>query len=373
MKTEALIQPTPPLESGQPDTEVPAKPARRGLTRAQMIGGLGLVLLAALPIPFGDFGFFVGQYVTIYAILGLSVVVVTGYAGLISLMPYSFAGIGVVVVGLAVANWGWPFWLAVLLATAATLPVSILVGVSSVRLKGLYLAIATLTFSNALGETFFKWDAATGGAAGWIIERPVIGPIDFSTDLNYYLLCLVAVFVLLWMIEGLRTSRIGRAMLAVKDNELEAQALGINVYKTKLAAFVLSGLLAGFGGALLGGLLLSVTPSAFQSPLAESTSILLVTLVAIGGMDRAIGAFFGAVALVVQQQVFSGAEFFFAFVGVYAAAVLIAFMMFRPGGIVQVVKILVGLTRRRPALGVAIIMIILILNVGAAWLFIALS
>jgi branched-chain amino acid transport system permease protein len=378
VKTEVLLgtgsngaghgSPTPELES--PPV---APPVRRGLSRVQLIGFGLLLLLAALPIPFGDFGFFVGQYALIYAILGMSVVVVTGYAGLISLMPYSFAGIGAMTTGVAMASWGWPFFLAVPLAMLATVPIAILVGISSVRLKGLYLAIATLTFSNALGETLFKWDGFTGGQSGWSIQRPVVGPVDFSTDLSFYLLCLGVVFALLWMVEGLRTSRIGRAMLAVRDNELEAQALGINVYKTKLTAFVLGGMLAGLGGAFLAGLVLLVTPSGFQSPIAEATSILLVTLVAIGGMDRAIGAFFGAVSLVVQQQIFQGAEFFYAFVGIYAAAVLILFLMFRPGGLVQVGKLQLDLIRARPILGIAIVTAIVAVNVGVAWLFVSLS
>ncbi len=128
--------------------------------------------IALLPIPFGDFGFFVGQYGAVYAMIGLSVVIVTGYAGLISVMPYSFAGIGAIFTGLAMASWGWPFWLALLFAALATVPISVLVGISSVRLKGLYLAIATLTFANALGETLFKWDRVTGGQSGWLVERP---------------------------------------------------------------------------------------------------------------------------------------------------------------------------------------------------------
>jgi branched-chain amino acid transport system permease protein len=350
-----------------------APPTRRGFTRVQLIGFGLLLLLAALPIPFGDFGFFVGQYALIYAILGMSVVVVTGYAGLISLMPYSFAGIGAMTTGVAMASWGWPFWLSALLAAVATVPVAVLVGISSVRLKGLYLAIATLTFSNALGETVFKWDAFTGGASGWSTARPVVGPVNFNSDISFYLLCLGVVFALMFMIEGLRTSRTGRAMLAVRDNELEAQALGINVYKTKLTAFVIGGMVAGLGGAFLAALVQLVTPTGFQSPIAEATSILLVTLVAIGGMDRAIGAFFGAVSLVVQQQVFQGAEFFYAFVGIYAAAVLILFLMFRPGGLVQVGKIQVALIRHRPVLGVAIVVAIVAVNVGLAWLFVSLS
>ena len=133
-------------------------------------------MISLIPIPFGDFGLFVGQYAAVYAMIGLSVVIVTGYAGLISLMPYSFAGIGAVITGLAVAGWGWPVWLAIPLAGLATVPISVLVGISSIRLKGLYLAIATLTFANALGETFFKWERVTGGNSGWLIERPVLGP-----------------------------------------------------------------------------------------------------------------------------------------------------------------------------------------------------
>jgi branched-chain amino acid transport system permease protein len=275
--------------------------------------------------------------------------------------------------GIAMASWGWPFWLAALLASIATVPIAVLVGVSSVRLKGLYLAIATLTFSNALGETLFKWDAFTGGQSGWLTARPIVGAVNFSSDLSFYVLCLGVVFGLMWMIEGLRTSRIGRAMLAVRDNELEAQALGINVYKTKLTAFVIGGMVAGLGGAFLAALVQLVTPTGFQSPIAEATSILLVTLVAIGGMDRAIGAFFGAVSLVVQQQVFQGAEFFYAFVGIYAAVVLILFLMFRPGGLVQVGKIQLDLIRARPVLGIAIVVAIVAVNVGLAWLFVELS
>lgn len=356
-------------------TEAPPTipPRKRGLSGAQVVGLAGLAVLVALPIPFGNFGFFVGQFALVYAILGLSVIVVTGYAGLISLMPYTFAGIGAVAAGAAMASWGWPFWLAVPFAALATLPISLLVGISSVRLKGLYLAIATLTFANALGETFFTWDRVTGGDIGWLVERPAVGFLDLSGDAAFYVLLLAVVFLLVWMVEGLRTSRLGRAMLAVRDNELEAQAIGINVYKTKLVAFTIGGMLAGVGGAFLAMLLINVTPQAFQSPLAETTSILLVTLVVIGGIDRAIGAFFGAVTLVVQQQVFQGAEFFFAFFGIYAALLLILFLLFRPGGIVQVGNILVALTRRRPAVGIAVTVGIVVVNVGVAYLFLRLS
>jgi branched-chain amino acid transport system permease protein len=329
------------------------------LTPGRIAGGIGLAAVASLPIalgvrlPFanepivGGFALFVAQFALIYAMIGLSVTVVTGYGGMISLMPYSFAGVGAVTTGLVMTNWGWPFWLAVFMAALATLPISVLVGIASVRLKGLYLAIATLTISAALGDTFFKWGAVTGGRTGWTVQKPRLGPIDFSGDLAFYLLCLGTVLLLVWMVEGLRTSRMGRAMLAVKDNQLEAEALGINVYKTKLVAFMLSGMLAGIGGAFLASLIAVVSPSAFQSPLSEVTSILLVTLVVIGGIDRAWGAFFGAIVLVVNQQIAAGAELFFAFLGAYIGLGLILFLLFRPGGLVQVAKIQSDLIRSK--------------------------
>ncbi len=350
----------------------PKAPAKRRWvpTRGQLLGLAGLAAISLLPVPFGDFGFFVGQYAAVYAMIALSIVILTGYGGLISVMQYSFAGIGAIITGVAMASWGWPVWLAVPVAALATVPVAAMVGMISVRLKGFYLAIATLTFANALGETLFKWERVTGGQTGWLVERPSIGPFSFDTDVAFYLLCLGVVLLMVWMVEGLRTSRIGRAMLAVKDNELEAQALGINVYKTKLAAFVLSGIVAGIGGAFLAILLSSVTPTAFQSPFAEFTSIVLLSLVVIGGINRSIGAFFGAITLVVTQQVFAGAECFYSFVAVYSAAVLILFVLFRPGGLVEVGQRLGMLLRWKPALGIAVILVILSLNIGGAFFFV---
>jgi branched-chain amino acid transport system permease protein len=370
---------TPTLEKTQEvpqlDTPRAAPPSEWAfpISRAQLLGLAGLTLIALIPIPFGSFGFFVGAYALVYAMIGLSVTVVTGYSGLISLMPYSFAGIGAVITGLAMASWGWPFWLCVPLAAAATVPISILVGAIAVRLKGLYLAIATLTIAAMLGETFFTWTAVTHGDTGWTISRPTMGSVSFAGDRMFYVLCLGVALFLVWMIEGLRTSKLGRAMLAVRDNEREAQALGINVIQTKLAAFVIGGMMAGVGGAFLAVLLQNVVSvPVFQSPLADATSILLVTLVVVGGIDRAWGAFFGAIVFVVQSQVFQGASFFFAFVGIYSALLLITFLMFRPGGLLQISKLQLDLIKQRPVFGSLVVAGILGVNFGIAYLFLRL-
>lgn len=339
--------------------ETGAEPLGRGvslklprISRVRFLIGCVVLALGFLPLAFGSFGLYIAAYVAVWAMLELSVVVVTGYAGLISLMPFTFVGIGAFTTGVAVAVWGWPFWLAIPLAALATVPVSALVGGASVRLKGLYLAIATLTFGNAIGETLFKWDAFTGGQRGHEVDRPALVGVDFTSDFAFYVLTIVVALGLVWAVHGLKNSRAGRAMLAVRDNEREAQALGINVTKAKLMALVVGGMIAGVGGAFYMALLGTVAPAPLQSPYVELSSLLLVIWAVIGGIDSAYGAFLGAIALITQTVIFQGADRVFAWIGVYAAFVLIVFLLLRPGGIVQVVKIQAERIRENPRRGI---------------------
>ena len=107
------------------------------VTRLHAVLGVAFGALGLLPLAFGSFGQYIAAYVAVWAMLELSIVVVTGYAGLISLMPFTFVGIGTFTTGVAVSVWGWPFWLAVPFAALATVPVSIMVGAAAVRLRGL--------------------------------------------------------------------------------------------------------------------------------------------------------------------------------------------------------------------------------------------
>jgi branched-chain amino acid transport system permease protein len=189
----------------------------------------------------------------------------------------------------------------------------------------------------------------------------------------FYFLCLGVLLLLLWMAGGLRTSRLGRAMAAVRANEVEAQALGINPYKTKLMALLLGSMMAGVGGAFLGSLLVTPTGTPFRSPFVEFISLLLVTTVAIGGIDRPLGAFVGALGLVIQTQVFAGVIFLQAFIGIYTGLFLIVLLKFNPDGLVGLARRLRELTRRRPALGLSISGGLVLGNVGLAVLLVRLS
>ena len=379
MSTEPIVsvleQPAPETT---PDVEAPRVPLPEGwrfpIPRNWLValGGLGLLALIPVFAPNKPFPYFVGAYALIYAMIGLSVTVVTGYAGLVSLMPYSFAGIGSMMTAVAMASWGWPFWLAMPFAAVCTVPVAVLAGAISVRLRGLYLAIATLAIASLLGETFFTWQAITNGNEGWTLSRPSL----FSSDGMFYVLCFIAALFMVWMIEGLRTSRLGRSMRAVRDNEREAQALGINVSKTKLTAFVISGILAGVGGAFLSLLLQAVGglgTTVFQSPSTDAASIALIVLVVVGGLYRAWGAFFGAIIFTVQTQILGGHQFFGAFVGIYSAALLIVLLLFRPGGLLQIWQEQLALIKKRPAVGIPLVVGGIVLNIAIAWVFVKLG
>lgn len=329
-------------------TALPAPRRLAWLRPGTVVGVAALAALAVVPILLGDFASFVGARIAVTAVIGLSVTVVTGYAGQLSLMPYTFAGVGVFTSAHAISAWGWPVWFAVLLAAAATLPLSVVVGLVSVRLRGFYFAIATLTFASAAGATLFAWDRFTGGQQGLAVARPDLGPVAIAGDRAFYVLTLVSALFVVWAVLGLQRSRIGRAMSAVRENEVAAQALGVNVMKTKLIAFVVSGVIAGVGGVLHGMLLQHVTRTAYQTPFVEALGVTLVILVVVGGMRSAWGPFLGAAIIFVQQEVFRTALFFQYVLVALSAAAFIVILLKVPGGLVDIVRHEAAAVRRAP-------------------------
>ncbi|MBW3561695.1 MAG: branched-chain amino acid ABC transporter permease [Actinobacteria bacterium] len=318
-----------------------ALPVPRRLPRLSggtLVAVVALVFAILVPLIWGTFASFVGARIATTAIIGLSVTVVTGYTGQLSLMPYTFVGIGVFTSAHAITAWGWPFWFAALLAAAATLPLSLLVGLVSVRLRGFYFAIATLTFASAMGETLFDWEAFTGGQRGMFIERPEIFGASLVGDRAFYWLCLAAVLAVVWTVLGLQRSRIGRAMATVRENETEAQTLGVNVMKVKLVAFVISGIIAAIGGVFHGMLLQQVTPTPYQTPHVEFLSVTLIILVVVGGMRSAWGPFLGAGIIFVQLEVFRTALFLQYFIAAASALAFVVILLVVPGGLVDIVR-----------------------------------
>ena len=191
----------------------------------------------------------------ITSIIMLSVVVVTGYAGQLSLAQLAFAGIGGLAVSLLGETWGIPFPWSLLLAALICVPVGVLVGLPALRVRGINLAVVTLGAAYAADELIFNSSYLTGGDAGRSVPVPALFGYSFdplSHPNRFVYLCFGILLLVVLGVSGIRRGASGRRMLAVRDNERAAAALGVNITATKLGAFAFSAFLAGLGGALFG-------------------------------------------------------------------------------------------------------------------------
>jgi ABC-type branched-subunit amino acid transport system ATPase component/ABC-type branched-subunit amino acid transport system permease subunit len=235
---------------------------------------------------------------TAFAVAGLSLNVLMGYAGQISLGQYAFVGVGAFTTGLVtgVSDLRLP-WLVGLGASAVLGGlVAFVVGLPALRLRGLYLAVVTIGVAYAGYQSLFRIDRIGGGSAGKPVPRPYVGEHPIATNADFLALALV-VLVVVWQLDvNLCRSRLGRAFQMVKADETVAASFGIDVARTKLLAFTISGSMAGVAGCLLGTAYGTVTGTVFR----YEQSLLLVVVVVIGGLgSRAgvIGASYFAVLL----------------------------------------------------------------------------
>jgi branched-chain amino acid transport system permease protein len=232
----------------------------------------------------------------IVAIAALSVVVVTGLVGQMSLMPMTFAGIGALLVSKFATDWGVPFPWPILMAAAAATPIGVLLGVPALRVRGLNLAVVTIGAAVAINAMLFNNSDYTGGPSGSQVPSPSI--FGFSLDSvthpeRFGFLSLAVLVIVTALVLNLRRSAFGRRMLAVRGNERAAAAAGVNVAATKLQAFALSAAIASLSGGMLAYQLGAVSFERFDA----FSSITLVTVVYIAGIAAVSGGLLaGAIA-----------------------------------------------------------------------------
>jgi branched-chain amino acid transport system permease protein len=230
--------------------------------------------------------------VVIYAIVAVSLVVLTGWAGQISLGQWGFAGVGAFVAGCLAARADADFFLALLAAGCAGAVAAVVIGLPALRIQGLYLAVTTLAFGLAtqvylLSPNYFR---SVLPDTTHPLERPrLYGYVDLEDPRRFYFVCLVALALALMSARSLRGSRTGRAIVAGRDNVRGTQAYGINTSRARLAAFAVSGFWAAIGGGLFAYQQRVVEPGAFP----PSTSFLLLIIVVIGGVTSLPGAMLG--------------------------------------------------------------------------------
>lgn len=298
----------------------------------------GIILIAALPPLLLDGVWNLTlAYAAIYGLMGLSMVVLTGYVGQLSLMPATFVGVGAFTSADLVSRAATPFWVAAPLAALLTVPVALVIGMVALRLKGLYLAIMTLVFADVVQEFMFKQPWYTGEGGTVDAPRPHLGSIDFSSDKAYFVLVVLLTALFAVGVWNFSRSRTGRACYAVRDNESTAQALGINVAKYKLMAFALHGFIAGFAGALFAHWAGSVSAGGQRPQFGLERSLTIVLFTILGGVRSIWGPFIGgAIWVVLVQRMLAGSPNGQS-IALSIFGVLVLFtMLFRPSGLAGV-------------------------------------
>jgi branched-chain amino acid transport system permease protein len=228
--------------------------------------------------------------VLIYGLAGLSLMVLAGYTGLVSLGHAAFLGIGAYAHVYFAQNLGLPWVAAVALAAALTAAAGVLVGLPALRMTGVYLTIATLAFALIIQEVFVQWERVTGGLKGKPVDKPVILGVSFSNDVAFYFLCVGMLMGGLWLTSNVLRSPTGRAWVAIRDSEIAAQSMGVNLAVYKTMAFAYSAGLMGVAGALFAHKVGFLAPDIFSVLL----SIQLLLMVVVGGLGSLHGALFGA-------------------------------------------------------------------------------
>jgi len=223
----------------------------------------------------------------------LSIVVLTGYAGQLSLAQYSMAGFGAFVAGRLVAVYDIPFLLGLVVGVAAAVPLGMAFALPAVRTRGINLAIVTLGLGTTIELMLFRNRSYTGGVQGTQVGNPDLFGYDIGSikyPARYGIFVLVMALLAVWVVSNVRRGRSGRRLIAVRTNERAAAALGIDVMVAKLFAFSLASAIAALGGILLAFRLSSISYQSFTS----FTSITLAGLALVGGVGHLLGAFVGA-------------------------------------------------------------------------------
>ncbi|MCA0984064.1 branched-chain amino acid ABC transporter permease [Halobacillus yeomjeoni] len=274
--------------------------------------------------------------------IGLNIL--TGFTGQISIGVGAFLGVGGYTSAIITSTLGLSFWFAIPIAGIVTAAVGALFGIPSLRLKGLYLAIATLAAQFIILFVITRWTSLTGGTSGMVLQRPSIGGFSFMSADSYYYICLaVLLFTIIYTLNLFR-SRIGRAFLAVRDRDVAAQIMGINLFTYKVLSFAISSFFVGVAGALLAHYTMIVSPELYSI----TVSIQYLAMILVGGLGSILGSILGAIFIVLLPVILGyGVDFasiflpdmhhmLAAFQEVAFGAIIIFFLIFEPGGLAHI-------------------------------------
>jgi branched-chain amino acid transport system permease protein len=243
--------------------------------------------------------FFSDRILTIMTMIGIAIIsvhglnILTGYCGQISIGHVGFMAMGAYTSAILTANLGWSFWLALPCAALAAGMAGLIFGLPSLKLKGFYLIMATIAAHFIIMWVIVQLRGVTGGADGLAVPRPKIGSIVLKSKTSYFYLVMAITCLSTLVAKNIVRTRAGRAFVAIRDNDLAAEVMGVNLWAYKLLAFFIGCVFAGVAGSLLVHYIAFASPTQF--PFMDSVWYLGMLIV--GGMGSTSGAIFGAVSL----------------------------------------------------------------------------
>lgn len=270
---------------------------RTGTVRLWLV--LLLLALAVFPFMAGDYLLYMANLTGIAIVAAVGLNILTGAAGQISLGHAAFVGIGAYTSALLITRLGVPFVLCLPLAGLSAAFFGVIVGAPSMRMKGLYLCIATLAAQVIFEYLFKNWDSLTGGIRGINVPPPTIFGWELNNEFRFYFVTVPVVIIVVTAARNLFRTRVGRAFIAIRDRDFSAELMGINLFRYKLYAFALSSFLAGVAGCLWVNFIKIVTPEHF--PLHES--IRYLAMIIVGGLGSVLGSIFGAIFMTIVPEV----------------------------------------------------------------------
>jgi branched-chain amino acid transport system permease protein len=288
-------------------------------------------VLAVLPLIANQYYVYIGNLVLIYILLALGLNILVGYAGQLAFANAAMWGIGAYTCGLLRLRLGVPFVLALPAAGIVAMSVGTVMAFPALRLRGLYLALATVAFAEFTRWVFVHWDVVTLGAGGFHVPPVDFAPLPVTPAIGiFYLTWMIALGGILFATR-VAASRIGRAFVAVRDSDIAAASLGIDILRTKAIAFAISGIYAGLAGGLYSAVLDYVAPENYDL----LQMVLQKAMIVVGGLGSVVGSVLGATLLVVLYEV---TRDFQSLEEISFGALLIIFVIFAPGGLVSLLK-----------------------------------
>jgi len=316
--------------------------------RVWLVIGL-LALFVVIPLVCKAYWLYIINLIGIAAIAAIGLNILIGFTGQISLGHGAFFGVGAYSAAILASSCGFPFYLSVLSAGVITAFVGMVFGIPSLRLKHLYLTIATLAGQFIIEYLLVHWTGLTKGPEGIILPRATLFGISLSKDRSFFYVVFVCFVLMAWVAANLLRTRFGRAFIAIRDDDRAAEGMGIPIFQYKLLAFAISSFYAGIAGGLWAHYIASISPEPFTLFL----SVQYIAMIIIGGLGSIPGAVFGAFFITVLNEVLSGATQYFMNLGglskvaltiaplrefVFGLAIVL-FIMLRPKGLADLWRI----------------------------------